>query len=388
MSDGPVEPPESPVAPASPEPVRPAADSKELAYLSVTGDPVREKVMIDGDAAPAPAALTARWLQLASGQRVRQLLVGASDQQAGYEQLDNEILAGLRLVRVAGTGAYPAEVSRLIGYEPTSAAPFVLLAGYRGEALTGVAARQLMPDERRRFQISLLTALCWLAAAGIAHRAIGPSTVFWDGRRVQITDFSRATVVGVPRQPVGGPPWAAPEQRPGQVSGYVSTQDDLWAAGQLIYYVCTGEERGDRDQSTDPELDGLLSGVFGPAETRPSPQDLLVNRLGQDVPVPAAPVVDPRLTEGRRRFAELRARKHPETAGQDVTVEGPPDGASPVPGSGPGSGRDDIGPGDTDVRVTAADAEPAQEARLLGRRMPWRFGAPSALITLVSLVIR
>lgn len=371
-----------------PEP--PAADQEELGYLSVTGDSVRERVTIQGGAAPAPApaALTARWLQLASGKRVRQLRVDGADRQTGYERLDNEILAGLRLAQVAGS-AYPAEVSRLIGYEPTSAAPFVLLADYQGEALSAEAARQLLPDERRRFQVSLLTALCWLAAAGIVHRTIGPATVRWDGQRVQLTDFSRATVAGVPRQPVGDPPWAAPEQRPGQSTGSVSTEDDLWAAGQLIYFVCTGAERSGRDHSTaDPDLDGLLSGVFGPAGTRPSLRDLLVDRLGQDIPAPPGPAADPRLSEGRRRFAELRARKHPETAGQDVPAGRPPDGAAPAPAADPDAGPGGIEPGQTGVRRTAADPGPAQPGRPPGRWAPWRSGASSALLALVSLVVR
>jgi hypothetical protein len=359
----------------------------ELSYLSAAGDPVREKITFDGDAGPAPAALTARWLILASGKRARQLLVDDSDRQAGYERLDNEILAGLRLARAAaGTGSYPAEVSQLLGHESTSAAPFALLADYHGEPLTGAAARQLMTDERRRFQASLLTALCWLAAAGIVHRAIGPATVRWDGQRVQITDFSRATVAGVPRQQAGDPPWAAPEQRQGRVSGYVCAQDDLWSAGQLIYYVCTGEERGDGDQDTaDSELGGLLRGVFGPAGQRPDARELLVSRMGRDVEVPAGPVVDPRLAQGRRLFAELRTRKHPQTADRDVTAGGYPDGTSPMPGAGPGG----ITHGDAHVRLAAGGS--AGEAGPQERRKRWRFGAhggAGTLIALVGLVIR
>ena len=137
----------------------------------------------------APEFLAARPIRLADGTELRQLRVAGTARRAGYERLDNEILAGLRLREVTGPAGYPPEVSRLYGYEADSADPYALLEPYRGEPLT-VAGQHLLGSEQHQFQVSLLTGLCWLAAAGIAHRGIAPTTVRWDGRHAQITDFS------------------------------------------------------------------------------------------------------------------------------------------------------------------------------------------------------
>jgi hypothetical protein len=189
-------------------PDEPGHDKEELCYLSPAGDIVRDEASSVSDTGPAPEFLTARSVRLADGTVARQLQTDGRARQAGYLRLDNEILAGLRLAKTATADAYPPEVSRLIGYEPTSVAPFALLEPCRGDAIA-VAGRRMLSDEQRRFQASLLAGLCWLAAAGIVHRALGPSTVRWDGQRAQITDFSRATVIGAPRA-------ARPGRRPGE----------------------------------------------------------------------------------------------------------------------------------------------------------------------------
>ena len=158
---------------------------------------------------------------------------------AGYDRLDNEILAGRLLYEVAGWGGYPPEVTCLYGDEATSADPYALFEPYRGEPLSQVGTH-LFTDEQEAFEVSLLTGLCWLAAAGIAHRTLSPDTVLWDSqrRRAQITDFSRSTVFGAPREAIAGSPnWVAREARPGRASSIVSERDDIWAAGRLIFYV-------------------------------------------------------------------------------------------------------------------------------------------------------
>jgi serine/threonine protein kinase len=235
--------------------------------------------------------------------------------EAGYEKIDNEILAGLRLCRMAGTGGYPPEVSRLVGYSADDIEAFVLLEPYRGVPVTEIAGK-LLTGDRRQFEVSLLTGLRWLGLVGIAHRGIGPDTVRWDerSRTAQITDFTSATVFGVPRQAVRSAPWAAPEQRLGRAAGEVSDRDDIWAAGRLIFYVITGDEPADRDSLlAEPELARLLDGVFGPPEARPACRDLLVGRLGVRDPVPPQPAEDPVLAEGRAEFWDHRGR--PQTKG-------------------------------------------------------------------------
>ena len=290
----------------------PRGDAEELAFRTVTGGSVRTMASVGPDEAAAPEYLAARQVWLADGTELRQVRMTGTGtaKRVGYERLDNEILAGIRLQEATEAVGYPPEVSRLYGYDATSAAPFALLEPYRGEPLT-VAGQYLMGNEQHQFQVSLLKGLCWLAAAGIAHRGIAPSTVRWDGRQAQVTDFSLATVIGAPREVIGTPPWAAREQRSGTADGWVSAQDDIWAAGKLIFYMSTRQELTDRSQIEDrPALKNLLADVFGPPEDRPTARDLL-RRLNEDCPVPRSLDSHSWLNAGHRSFYAVRASKHP-----------------------------------------------------------------------------
>jgi serine/threonine protein kinase len=198
----------------------------------------------------------------------------------------------------------------------------------------------LTGDEQQQFQVSLLTGLCWLAVAGIAHRGIAPSTVRWDGQRAQITDFSMCSVIGALREPIGSQPWAAREQRQGDTYGRVSVRDDIWAAGRLIFHLHTQEELTDRSQLEErPALKNLLEGVFGPPEGRPTARELLT-RLSEECPVPHSLDNHPGLERGRRRFYAIRSAKHPGVANSadidgDSTSES--EGAARQPHSQPGT---------------------------------------------------
>jgi hypothetical protein len=289
--------------------------------VEVTRDPVQVKITFGPDVVPAPALLAARPVELADGTELYQVRVADTAQRTGYDRLDNEILAGLWLREATAAVGYPPGVSRLYGYEATSANPFALLEPYRGEPLTG-PAHHLTEDEQHQFQASLLTGLCWLAAAGIAHRGISPATVRWDGRQAQITDFSLASVIGAAREAIGSPPWAAREQRQGNVHGHVSVRDDVWAAGKLIFEIHTQEELRERSQINDrPALQSLLAGVFERPEERPTARELLA-RLNEECPVPRSLFDHSALEEGRRRFYATRSSKHPGVAGPaDVSAD-------------------------------------------------------------------
>ena len=177
-----------------------------------------------------------------------------------------------------------------------------------------MVGQHLLPAEQHQFQVSLLTGLCWLAAAGVAHRGIQPATVRWDGGNVQITEFSLSTMIGAPREPIGTLPWAAPEQRPGNASGLVGIRDDIWAAGRLIFYVHTQEELIYRQQLADwPALEVLLDDVFGPPDGRPTARDLL-GRLNAECLVPQSLNSHSPLDDGRRRFYAVRQAEHPGAA--------------------------------------------------------------------------
>jgi serine/threonine protein kinase len=278
---------------------------EKLQYTSLRGEVIEEELSVTTDpvAHPAHHSLQFRKVRFGTDQFTSRTMILAAD-QVGYDLVDNEILAGLQLYRLTGPDLYPLEVSRLIGYCADGPESFVLLEPYRGVPIADVAGKLLTAD-RRRFQISLLTAIRWLSMAGVAHRNIGPRTVRWDEESctVQITDFAHATLFGTPRQIVGTPPWAAPEQRANRTIGEVGERDDIWAAGRLIFYVVTGEEPTDRDSiSEEPDLAQLLDGVFGPPEERPTVRDLLTSRLGIKDLVAAQRQEDPVLAQGRAEF--------------------------------------------------------------------------------------
>ncbi|WP_157246875.1 serine/threonine-protein kinase [Nonomuraea typhae] len=270
----------------------------------------------DDPAQPAPPLRSCLvTLTYADGTRheVRHVGISGEEPGIGYGALDNEILAGLRLSRLCGSGPYPPQVSRLIGYEADGERPFVLLEPCRGKPVGGILGR-ILPSEKSIFQASLLTGLRWISAAGIAHRAISPETVYWDSVNAQIIGFTEAALAGTPRTVAGAPPWWAPEQRPGTVGGTVSSEDDVWAAGRLIFYVTTGHEPDRADLTgADPDLARLLAGIFGPPAGRPPVRELL-SRINVADPVPRGLSPDASLERGRADFLRLRAGKHPETA--------------------------------------------------------------------------
>ncbi|MFA1548397.1 hypothetical protein [Actinomadura chokoriensis] len=309
--------------------------SIRLRYHDVHGVSVETKaVELDEAEPPLRPPLEAVRLQLDLPDRtahvrcVRPVDRGPGGLTAGCRQLDGEILAGLRLARLCDGRPYPRSVSRLLGYDADAAQPFALLEPLRGVEV-GTLAGTLPTEQRRRFQIGLLRAVRLLNAAGIAHRGISPGTVRWDGDDVQITDFAHAAPIGAPRTVVGVMPWQAPEQRSKPPRdwepGLIGPNDDVWAAGRLIFYVLTGEELDDTAKLADrPELAELLAGVILPPERRPDAQTLL-RRLGEADAPPRPLAADPAFSRGRAEFFAQRRRKHPHTAPDPVTeTKAPP----------------------------------------------------------------
>ncbi len=309
----------------------------KLQFRRVTGEQTEAEVRTDDEDFPAGEYLLARRVWLDGDTELRQhRVVPGPLRGVGYDRLDNEIIAGRLLYEAAGWGGYPPEVTCLYGDEASSADPYALFEPYRGERLSQVGTH-LLTEEQEAFEVSLLTGLRWLAAAGIAHRTLSPDTVWWDSQRrqVQITDFSRSTAFGAPREAItGSPGWVAREARPGSVVGVVGERDDIWATGRLIFYVRSqGDELANRAQLAESGLSELLDGVFGPPEGRPTAMELLVERMRRPDPVPPGTGRHRGLREGRMHFWEARQRKHPDAA---IPPEAADD-ADPPPGPGPAS---------------------------------------------------
>jgi serine/threonine protein kinase len=299
-----------------------------------TGEREPFEAEVDETQSPPQAGryLAARWVVLADGARLRQHRpVPGRHRPRGFERLDNEILAGRQLYEITEGRGCPPEVSQFYGddNDTAGAEPFALFEDYRGAPLTEVGD-SFDPSERTEFHASLLRGLCWLAAAGIAHRALNPETVRWDGERVQITDFSLSTVFGVPRTPVPGEEaWVVRDQREATFKGGpVSERDDIWAAGRLIFHVWNG---GAPPQSqadlTHGGLDESLRGVFGRPETRPSAGELL-SRLGQQNPARSWSARSMDWRRDREFFLGERRRIH-RGAAEPVNFNADLDGSGP-----------------------------------------------------------
>lgn len=299
-----------------------------LRFRRVTGETEEVAARVDDAEFPTGEFLMARtvWLQdgIPNGRELHQHRPVSGDRRRdGYARLDNEILTGRRLHQMAAWSGYPSEIVRLYGDESTSADPYALFEPYRGEPLREVGAN-LFDDEFDRFLIGLLTGLCWLASAGIAHRAISPNTVRWDSESVQITDFSRSAPFGTVRTPLGGSwAWVARESRPDTCYGTVGSADDVWAAVRLIYFVRSrGQDLEDFSKLAEVGLaqmfNGLLGPVFGPPEERPTASDLIEYGLRRPHLLPSLVDSSKPLIKGRLSFLEARERRNP---GAQVPVD-------------------------------------------------------------------
>lgn len=334
----------------------------DLSYRTVSGESARMQATVVEIADHVPASLLARSVELADGTRARQLLVDRAQLPAGYQCLDNEILAGTWLYRLTSSRRYPDQVSRLIGFAADGTEPFALVRDYGGEPVAA-AAGHLTLEEQRLFQVSLLTGLCWLAEAGIAHCAIGADTVRWDGDQALITDFSQATVFGASRSGPG----RQIRQGYGLRAGPLIDRDDVWAAILLCYYISAGRDFTDPRQLADWSAGGELGAeIAADPEGCQSAHEILTTRLGVVDPVPRMTGPDPALTQGIEEFFRIRAVKHPATASAAVSA---PKQRPPFPDPpAPGALFADPPPDDERAAAAGEEAVPGRKERRWARR--------------------
>lgn len=305
----------------------------ELSFLATNGERTTWSVHFGTDTTTDEAGLPARLLTADDGRALAlQKWVPASlppRLPAAYDLLENEIRAGMRLLRRYGT-SYPVEMARLVGYDADAEQPFLLVTQPRGEPLTAVAG-QLLLAEQRAFETSLFRALLLLDEADLVHGNLTPRTVRWDRNRgtVQVRDFGHSAVRDEPRRPHDVGVWTPAEQRHG--TGAAVPADDIWAGGMLLYHVITGRQPSVRNgppnlADRSAALRTALDGVFAEsADDRPDAAEIL-QRMRADATVSARPAgADSAFEEGGRRFDEVRRSKWPtrdRTPADSVAEEG------------------------------------------------------------------
>ncbi|MGH3992941.1 MAG: hypothetical protein ACRDSN_10825, partial [Pseudonocardiaceae bacterium] len=265
-------------------------------------------------------------------------LPAAAGAGAGFadQLLDNEIRAMSRLATRYGRGDYPPELPRLMGYHFDTIEPYVLCVPFRGSC-ADQGVRNLLSDQRMAFAVGLLRALAQLAAVDLVHGAVGLSTTWWDGSRVQLVNFECAAAIGEPRRLADHSAWASPDQIRG--TGRAHPGDDVFSAGLVIYELFTGTRptgvRPPQVTGRGALLSELLAGVFRPeAQHRPAAAELL-GRLSMDGNLPVPMDVDASLQAGRTRFDKARRTKHPLLDEGHPPVP-PAEPVEPTPGEPPG----------------------------------------------------
>jgi serine/threonine protein kinase len=281
---------------------------------------------------PERPALLTRTVTLGDSWTVLQhrLPLSALGDPNAYALLEREVGVAMALENRYGPQRYGEVFARMVGFDLDAPEPFILYRITAGGPI-GACRAALGVDEQHAVITQLTLAVRLLEHSGIAHRAIGPDTVSWDGKHVRLAEAYATLRTGEPRGAFGTAPWASPEQREG--TGTADARDDLWAVGQLVYFLLSG--RADQGLGPPADLDSFRQlaalahgGVFAPtAAARPTPAGLM-RLLNVTDPLAAAPGSVDLLARGRAEFDDRLAEKRRQL-GREVPSEAPSAGPTP-----------------------------------------------------------
>jgi eukaryotic-like serine/threonine-protein kinase len=129
--------------------------------------------------------------------------------------------------------------------------PYLVFEHVNGPTLAKLLREQgaLAPERAASICVDVLDALAHAHAAGIVHRDLKPSNVLIDEKgRARVMDFGIAARIGEPGDPsaglIGTPAYMAPEY---VARGAVTPQNDVYAAGLLLYEMLFGRRAFDGD---------------------------------------------------------------------------------------------------------------------------------------------
>jgi tetratricopeptide (TPR) repeat protein len=144
------------------------------------------------------------------------------------------------IVRIVDLGSVTTEEAARGHGHLVTGAPWLAMDLVRGGTLRDEVGKVDWP-RLRDVLTQLLDALAHAHAAGIVHRDLKPANVLREGRRVVVSDFGIAAVVGSAQEDTicGTPAYMSPEQIRGEWRAF-GPWTDLYSVGCLAWALATG----------------------------------------------------------------------------------------------------------------------------------------------------
>ncbi|MBN1953875.1 MAG: tetratricopeptide repeat protein [Anaerolineae bacterium] len=173
----------------------------------------------------------------------------------GYLADDEQFVSRFRREAKAVAALHHPHIVQVFDFDTQDDVYYMVMEYITGETLKArlrelaESGERLPLDEVVRIFCALCDALDYAHARGCVHRDIKPANIMFDERRLVLTDFGIATIVGGTRYTasgalVGTPAYMSPEQGQGEPG---SVQSDVYSLGVILYEMVTGRLPYDAD---------------------------------------------------------------------------------------------------------------------------------------------